>query len=97
MIEKSYKNIGKFLLSFSIISSLIIIFLKFKDGNFIENLNNVSMSNSIMFTSTCILLIFSGFIMKNRYPHYYKYQISSAVILLATTLLFDIIPRIIYL
>jgi hypothetical protein len=97
MEQKSYKNSGKFLLAFSTIGSLIIVFLSFKDGNFIANLNNGSFFRTLLFSITCILLILGGVGMKNKYPEYYKYQIVSGVILLSVSLIIDIIPRIIYL
>lgn len=97
MEEKSYKNLGKFLLAFSIISSLIIVFLSLRDGNFIVNLNNGSFFRSVLFSITCILVILGRIAMKNKYPEYYKYQIVSGVILLSLSLIFDIIPRIIHL
>lgn len=97
MEQKSYKNLGKFLLAFSIISSAIVIFLSFRNGNFIVNLSNSSFFRTLLFSITCILLILSGIRMKNRRPEYYKYQIISGIILLSISLIFDIIPRIIYL
>lgn len=97
MKQKSYKNQGKFLLVFSIITSLIIFFISFSGENFLENLIKGSFSRTLLFIITCILLILGGISMKNRYPEYYKYQIISGIILLSTTLIFDIIPRAIYL
>lgn len=97
MEQKSYKKLGKFLLCFSIIGSLIIVFLSFKSGNFIENLNNNSFSFSLLTVLTFIFIIIGGFSLKNKFPEYYKYQIISGIILLSTTLIFDIIPKIIYL
>lgn len=97
MKHKSYKNSGKFLLAFSIISSAIVIFLRFRNGNFIKDLSNGSFFRTLLFSITCILFILGGIGMKNRYPKYYKYQIISGSILLLTSLIFDIIPRIIYL
>lgn len=97
MEQKSYKNLGKFILAFSIIASLVIVFLSFRGGGFIANLSNGSFSNTLMFSIVCILAILGGIGMKNKYPEYYKYQIISGIILLSTSLIFDIIPRIIYL
>lgn len=97
MGQKSYKNLGKFLLSFSIIASLILVFLSFRGGNFIGNITNISISRAVLFSVTCIMLILGGISMKRKYPEYYKYQVVSGVLLLATTWIFDFIPRIMYL
>lgn len=97
MEQKSYNKLGKFILSFSIICSLLIIFLSFRGGNFIENLNNNSFSSSLLSMLAFILITIDGFASKKKYPEYYKYQIAGGIILLSTSLIFDIIPRIIYL
>lgn len=97
MEKKSYTNLGKLLLTFSIICSLLIVFLSFGSRNFIEDLNNTSISSSILRSITFTFAIFSGFTLKNKLPKYYKYQVISGVILLVTSLATDIIPRIIYL
>ncbi|MDU2670858.1 MAG: hypothetical protein E7C49_02500 [Clostridium sp.] len=97
MGQKSYKNLGKFLLSFSIIASLILVFVSFRGGNFIGNLTSGSISRAVPFSLTCILLILGGISMKRKYPEYYKYQVVSGVLLLATAWMFDFIPRIMYL
>lgn len=97
MIKKSYKNLGRFLLIFSIIASLIVIYISFSNGSFIENLEKGNFFRTLIFSITCILIILGGISMKNKYPEYYKYQVISGVILLATTIIFDIIPRLIYL
>ncbi len=97
MGQKSYKNLGKFLLSFSIIASLILVFLSFRGGNFVGNIISGDFSRVLLFSITCILLILGGISMKRKYPEYYKYQVVSGVLLLATTWIFDFIPRIMYL
>ncbi len=97
MKQKSYENLGKFLLAFSIISSVIVIFLSFRNGNFISNLRNSSFFRTVLFSITCIIIILGGIGTKNKHPEYYKYQIISGIILLSISLIFDIIPRIIYL
>ena len=97
MEKISYNKLGKFLLVFSIICSLIVTFLSFSGGNFIESLNNSSLSSSILRSITFTLVIFSGLNLKKKLPEYYKYQIISGAILLVTSLAIDIIPRIIYL
>lgn len=97
MKDKSYNILGRLLKIFSIITSMISIFLSFRGGRFTENLRNNSFSISLNFTIVCILFIISGFRIKKKYPKYYKYQIISGTILLITVLLLDIIPRIIYL
>lgn len=96
MDGKSYKNLGRSLLVFSIIGSLITFLLSFSGESFVENLAKGSFSITLMFSIMCILLILGGISMKNRHPEYYKYQIISGIILLITSLIFDIIPRIIY-
>lgn len=97
MEHKSYNKLGKFILSFSIIGSLFIVFLSFRSGNFIENLNNNSFSSLLLSMITFILITIGGFTLKKKYPEYYKYQIASGIILLSTSLIFEIIPRIILL
>ena len=97
MIKKSYKNLGRFLLIFSIIASLIVIYISFSNGSFIVNLGKGIFLRTLFFSITCILIILGGISMKNKHPEYYKYQVISGVILLATTIIFDIIPRLIYL
>ena len=97
MGQKSYKRLGKFILCFSSIGSLIILFLSFKGGNFIGNLSNNSFSSSLLRVITFILIIIGGFSLKKKCPEYYKYQIISGIILLLTVLIVEIIPRIIYL
>lgn len=95
MEQKSYNKLGKFILCFSIISSIFIILLSFRGGNFIENLNNNNFLSSLLSMLTFILITIGGFTLKKKYPEYYKYQIVSGLILLLTILIFDIIPRII--
>lgn len=97
MGQKSYNNLGKFLLSFSIIASLILVFLSFRGGNFVGNTMSGGFSSALLFCITCILLILGGISMKRKYPEYYKYQVVSGVLLLATTLIVNIISRIMYL
>ncbi|SCK03201.1 Uncharacterised protein [uncultured Clostridium sp.] len=97
MDKKSYNKLGKFLLAFSIICSLLIVFLSFTVGDFIESLKNSSLISSILRSITFSLVIFSGFTLKKKLPEYYKYQVISGTILLVTSLAIDIIPRIIFL
>lgn len=97
MGKKSYESSGRALLVFSILSSILYIFLCFRGGNFLKNLNNSSLKSSLLFVLTNIFLIIGGIRMKNKYPKYYKYQILSGVLLLSTSLIFDIIPKLILL
>ncbi|WP_286908515.1 hypothetical protein [Clostridium sp. UBA1652] len=96
MERRSYKNLGRLILAFSIIASVFIVFISFRNGDFKENLSNGSFS-TLIFSLTCIFLILSGVRMKTKYPEYYIYQVIGAIILLLTVLIVDIIPRIIYL
>lgn len=91
--EDHIKNLGRFILTFSIIVSIFTTFISFDNGR----LGNGSLSNTIIFSLTCIFLILSGVSMRTKYPEYYRYQIIGATILLSTVLIVDIIPRIIYL
>lgn len=97
MKNKSYESSGKSLLVFSILASISYIFLCFRGGSFVNNLNNSSLKSTLLFVLTTIFLIIGGLRMKNKYPKYYKYQIFSGVILLLTSLIFDIIPKLILL
>lgn len=97
MEKKSYESSGKTLLVFSILSSILYIFLCFRGGDFLKNLNNSSLKSTLLFVLTTIFLIIGGIRMKNKYPKYYKYQIFSGIILLLTSLIFDIIPKLILL
>ncbi|MCI6277967.1 MAG: hypothetical protein MR639_14775 [Clostridium sp.] len=97
MEKKSYESSGKTLLVFSILSSMLYIFLCFRGGDFLKNLNNSSLKSTLLFVLTTIFLIIGGIRMKNKYPKYYKYQIFSGIILLSTSLIFDIIPKLILL
>lgn len=97
MEKKSYESLGKTLLVFSILSSILYIFLCFRGGDFLKNLNNSSLKSTLPFVLTTIFLIIGGLRMKNKYPKYYKYQIFSGIILLSTSLIFDIIPKLILL
>ncbi|EGT5475387.1 hypothetical protein [Clostridioides difficile] len=94
MKKKSYNKLGKFIVCF-IISSLFIVFLSFIGGNFMDNLRDNSFSSSLLSMINFILIIIGGFSLKKKYPEYCKYQIVSGIILLLTSLIFDIIPRII--
>ncbi len=94
---RSYKNLGRFILAFSIIASVFMAFISFRNGDFKENLSNESLFSTLIFSLTCIVLILSGVSMKTKYPKYYRYQIIGATILLLTVLIVDIIPRVIYL
>lgn len=97
MEKKSYESSGKTLLVFSILSSILYIFLCFRGGDFLKNLNNSSLKSTLPFVLTTIFLIIGGLRIKNKYPKYYKYQIFSGIILLSTSLIFDIIPKLILL
>ena len=99
MKNKSYNTLGKFMLCFSIIASLLVVFLSFRCGNgyFIENLNNSTFFSSLLSIISSILITIAGFAQKKRYPEYYKYQVASGIIFLSTCLIFDIIPKIIFL
>lgn len=93
MERRSYKNLGRFILAFSIIVSIFTTFISFDNGR----LGNGSLSSAIAFSLTCIFLILSGVRMKTKYPEYYRYQVIGAIILLLMVLIIDIIPRVIYL
>lgn len=93
MEKRSYKNLGRSILAFSIMFSTFMVFISFRNGN----LGNENLFSTISFSLTCILLILSGVSMKTKYPEYYRYQIIGAIILLSTVLIVDIIPRVIYL
>lgn len=97
MERRSYKNLGRFILAFSIIFSIFMAFISFRNGDFKENLSNGSLSSTLIFSLTCIVLILSGMSMKTKYPEYYRYQVIGATTLLLTVLIIDIIPRVIYL
>ncbi len=97
MERKKYKNIGRFILAFSIIASVFMVFISFRNGDFKENLSNGSLFSTLIFSLTCIVLILSGVSMKTKYPEYYIYQVIGAIILLLMVLIIDIIPRVIYL
>lgn len=93
---KSYETTGKFLLCFSILVSLFLIIITFTNDSFIQNLPSKDFSISLWTFLGWILCIIGGFSLKNKYPKYYKYQVLSGVILLATLFICDIIPRLIY-
>jgi heme/copper-type cytochrome/quinol oxidase subunit 3 len=93
MEKRSYKNLGRFILAFSIMFSTFMVFISFRNGN----LGNENLFSTISFSLTCIVLILSGVSMKTKYPKYYRYQIIGATILLLTVLIIDVIPRVIYL
>ncbi|SHI65553.1 hypothetical protein [Clostridium intestinale] len=97
MERRSYKNIGRFILAFSIIYSIFMAFISFRNGDFKENLSNGSLFSTLIFSLTCIVLILSGLRMKIKYPDYYLYQVIGAIILLLMVLIVDVIPRVIYL
>ena len=97
MERRSYKNLGRFILAFSIIASVFMVFISFRNGDFKENLSNGSLFSTLIFSLTCIVLILSGVSMKTKYPEYYRFQVIGAIILLLMVLIVDVIPRVIYL
>ena len=96
MQQKTYAKHGKCLFYFSIVASLVVIYFTYFTGDFIENLSSSNFIATLVFCVANVLLIISGLKMREKYPEYYKYQVKSASVLLMTAIVFDIIPRIIF-
>lgn len=80
MNVKKHTISGKLFVSFSIISSILIIVL-----NQINPLNSSYLNNCLIIISTCNALGALGF--KSEYPIYYKYHIIGSLIILTSLLI----------
>lgn len=96
MESKREINGGKIFFIFSIVISILSIYLLFRGGDIGKNIKgwDISLTSTVFVVN--ILNIMGALKLKKKYPKSSRYRIYGSSILLLTAIFFDIIPRIIY-